>query len=135
MTIGCLWCCICAMAWIADCESVKMTMLFTHGALGLSQSLEMVCKAECIAFTSASYVSQCCPHASLMYLRVASGYWMVIPYPAYSTAFRARKRSRKPKELQADRSPLLALQASREDDPHSPSVQDRAQANHTAGRF
>ena len=21
VTIGCLWCCICAMAWIADCES------------------------------------------------------------------------------------------------------------------
>ena len=40
--------------WIADCESVKMTMLFTHGGLGLSQSLEMVCKAECIAFSSAS---------------------------------------------------------------------------------
>ena len=31
VTIGCLWCCICAMAWIADCESVNMTMLFTHG--------------------------------------------------------------------------------------------------------
>ena len=47
----------------------------------------------------------------------------------------ARKRSRKPKELHADRSPLLALQASREDDPHLSSVQDRAQANPTAGRF
>ena len=40
-----------------------------------------------------------------------------------------------PKELQADRSPLLAVQASREDNPHSPSVQDRAQANPAAGRF
>ena len=47
----------------------------------------------------------------------------------------ARKRSRKPKELHADRSPLLALQASREDDPHSPSVQERAQANLIVGRF
>ena len=34
------------MAWIADCEAVNMTMLFTHGGLGLSQSSEMVCKAE-----------------------------------------------------------------------------------------
>ena len=49
VTIGCLWCCICAMAWIADCESVNMTMLFTHVGLGLSQSFEMVCKAERIA--------------------------------------------------------------------------------------
>ena len=24
VTIGCLWCCICAMAWIADCESVNI---------------------------------------------------------------------------------------------------------------
>ena len=47
----------------------------------------------------------------------------------------ARKISRNPKELQADRSPLLALQASREDDSHSSSVQNRAQANPTAGRF
>ena len=39
VTIGCLWCCICAMAWIADCESVNMTMLFTYGGLGLSQLL------------------------------------------------------------------------------------------------
>ena len=46
VTIGCLWCCICAMAWIADCESVKMTMLFTHGGMVLSQSLEVVCKIE-----------------------------------------------------------------------------------------
>ena len=46
-----------------------------------------------------------------------------------SRTVEARKRSRKPKELHADRSPLLAVQASREDDPHSPSVQDRAQAN------
>ena len=77
------------MAWIADCESVKMTMSFTHGGLGLSRSLEMVCKAERIAFSAASYLLQCCPHASLMSLRVASGYWMVISYPACSTAFRA----------------------------------------------
>ena len=43
------------MAWIADCESVNMTILSTHGVLGLSQSLEMVCnKAERIAFSSAS---------------------------------------------------------------------------------
>ena len=27
------------------------------------------------------------------------------------------------------------MQASREDDPHSPSVQDRTQANHAEGRF
>ena len=46
-----------------------------------------------------------------------------------------RKRSRMPKELQANRSPLLALQASREHDPDSPSVQNRAQSNPTAGRF
>ena len=52
-----------------------------------------------------------------------------------SRTVEARKRSRKPKELQGDRSPLLAVQASREDDPHSPSVQDRAQANPAAGRF
>ena len=52
-----------------------------------------------------------------------------------SRAVEARKRSRKPKWLQADRSPLLAVQASREQDLHSPSVQDRAQANPTAGRF
>ena len=77
MTIGCLWCCICVMARI-----VKMTMLFTHGGLGLSQSLVMVCKAERIAFSSASSLLQCCPHASLMSVRVASGYWMVRPYPA-----------------------------------------------------
>ena len=37
-----------------------------------------------------------------------------------SRTVEARKRRRKPKELQADRSPLLAVQASREDDPHSP---------------
>ena len=43
-----------------------------------------------------------------------------------SRTVEARKRSRKPKELQADRSPLLAVQASREDDPHPSSVQDRA---------
>ena len=54
VTIGCLWCCICAMAWIADCESVNMTILFTHVGLGLSQSSAMVWKAECIAFSSAS---------------------------------------------------------------------------------
>ena len=54
VTIGCLWCCIYAMARIADCDSVKMTMLFLHGGLGLSQSLGMVCKAERIAFCSAS---------------------------------------------------------------------------------
>ena len=24
VTMGCLWCCICAMAWIADCESVNL---------------------------------------------------------------------------------------------------------------
>ena len=40
-----------------------------------------------------------------------------------------------PKELQADHSPLLAVHASREDDPNSPSMQDRAQANPAAGRF
>ena len=33
-----------------------------------------------------------------------------------SRTVEARKRSRKPKELQADRSPLLTVQASREDD-------------------
>ena len=33
-----------------------MTMLFTHGGLRLSQSLEMVCNAERIAFCSASYI-------------------------------------------------------------------------------
>ena len=54
VAIGCLWCCICVMARIADCESVKMTMLFTHRGLGLSQPLEMVCNAERIAFSSAS---------------------------------------------------------------------------------
>ena len=44
LTIGCLWCCVCAMDWIADCGSVKMTMLFTtHGGLGLSQSLYHSC--------------------------------------------------------------------------------------------
>ena len=58
VTIGCLWCCICAMDWIADCESVNMTMLFMHGRLGLPHSLEMVCKAERIAFSSASYLLQ-----------------------------------------------------------------------------
>ena len=52
-----------------------------------------------------------------------------------SRTVEARKRSRKPKELQADRSPLLAVQASREDDPHPPSVQDRAQTNPAPGRF
>ena len=31
VTIGCLWCCNCAMTWNADRESVNMTMLFTHG--------------------------------------------------------------------------------------------------------
>ena len=51
VTIGCVWCCICSMAWIADCESINMTMLFTHGRLWLSQSSYMVCKAERIAFT------------------------------------------------------------------------------------
>ena len=53
VTIVCLWCCICAMAWIADCQSVNMTMLFTHGGWRLSQLLDMVCKAERIAFISA----------------------------------------------------------------------------------
>ena len=43
-----------------------------------------------------------------------------------SRTVEARKRCRKPKELQAD--PLFAVPAYREDDPHSPSVQDRAQA-------
>ena len=52
-----------------------------------------------------------------------------------SRTVEARKRPRKPKGLQADRSPLLAVQASRVDDPHSASVQDRAQANPTVGRF
>ena len=42
------------MARIADCDSVKMTMLFTHEGLGLAQSLKMVCKAERIASSSAS---------------------------------------------------------------------------------
>ena len=53
VTIGCLLCCIREMAGIAECESVNTTMLFAH-VLGLSQSLEMVCKAERIAFSSAS---------------------------------------------------------------------------------
>ena len=53
VTIGCLCCCICAMAWLADCESVNMTMSFMHGGLGLPQSLEMVCRAPRIAFSSA----------------------------------------------------------------------------------
>ena len=52
-----------------------------------------------------------------------------------SRTVEARKRSRQAKELQADRSPLLAVQASLDDDPHSPSVQDRAQAKPSAGRF
>ena len=56
VVIGCLWCCICAMDWIVDRESVKMTMIFTHGGLGFSHSLDMVCTAECIAFSSASYL-------------------------------------------------------------------------------
>ena len=30
VTIGCLRCCICAMGWISDCETVNMTVLFTH---------------------------------------------------------------------------------------------------------
>ena len=51
VTIGCLWCCICTMSWIAHFESVNMTILFTHGAFGLSLSLEMVSKAS---FSSAS---------------------------------------------------------------------------------
>ena len=42
------------MAWIADRESVKMTMLFTHGGLRLSKPVGMVCQAERIAFSSAS---------------------------------------------------------------------------------
>ena len=92
--IGCVWCCIYAMAWIADCESVNMTMLFTHGGLGLSQSLEMVCNAEPIAFISASELLQCCPHASLLCWRIASGYWMVTPYHACSTHFEPTHRPR-----------------------------------------
>ena len=28
VTIGCLWFCICVVAWIADCESVNMMMFF-----------------------------------------------------------------------------------------------------------
>ena len=63
VTIGCLWCCICAMDWIADCESVQMTMSFEHGGLVLSQSLEMVCKAERIAVSSTSSLLQLYPHA------------------------------------------------------------------------
>ena len=39
-----------------------------------------------------------------------------------SLTVETRERSRKPKELQVDRSHLLVVQASREDDPHSPSV-------------
>ena len=76
MTIGCLWCYFCAMAWIGDCASVNMTMLLTPGGLGLSQSLEMVCKAEHIALNSAPYLLQCCQHASLLSLRVVYGYCM-----------------------------------------------------------
>ena len=41
------------MDWFADCESDNVTMLFTHLGSVLSQSLEMVCKAERIAFSSA----------------------------------------------------------------------------------
>ena len=52
-----------------------------------------------------------------------------------SRTVEARKISRKPKELQADRSLLLAVQATREQALHLSSVQDRAQANPTAGRF
>ena len=52
--ISCLWWCILAMVLIADSASVKMTMLFTHGGLGLSQSFEMLCKTERIAFSSSS---------------------------------------------------------------------------------
>ena len=62
VTIGCLWCYICAMAWIADCESVNMTMLFTHGGLGSSQSSEMVYKAERIAFSSALHSHNVAQH-------------------------------------------------------------------------
>ena len=46
VTIGCMWWSICAMAWISDCESVNMTMLFMHEGLGWPQSLQMVCKAD-----------------------------------------------------------------------------------------
>ena len=34
VTIGYVWCCICGIDWIADCESVDMTMLFKHGGTG-----------------------------------------------------------------------------------------------------
>ena len=49
--------------------------------------------------------------------------------PEQEAEVEVRKRPRNPKE------PLIAVQAARENDPHSPSVQDRAQANPTAGRF
>ena len=42
------------MACIADWESVKMTMSLTSGGLWPSRSLEMVCRAGLIAFSSAS---------------------------------------------------------------------------------
>ena len=40
-----------------------MTMSFEHGGLVLSQSLEMVCKAERIAVSSTSSLLQLYPHA------------------------------------------------------------------------
>ena len=62
VNIGCLWCCICAMAWIADCECVNMTIIVTHGGYGLSRSLEMICKSECRPIAFIEWEPRTCIH-------------------------------------------------------------------------
>ena len=79
MIIGCLWRCICAMAWIGVCEYDYAKIL------RLSQSLEMVCKAERVYFCI--IVVTVLPARGAMSLHIASGYWMVRPYPDCSIAF------------------------------------------------
>ena len=49
VTIGCLECCVCAMDWIVDSESVNMTMLYGYGQLIEHQLMGLyLCVRVCV---------------------------------------------------------------------------------------
>ena len=86
MIIGCLWRCICAMAWIGVYGYDYSPVCYSRTKiLRLPQSLEMVCKAERIYFCI--IVVTVLPARGAMSLHMESGYWMVRPYPDCSIAF------------------------------------------------
>ena len=65
VTIGCLWCCICAMACIVDCESVIMTTRCKYFDPCYARATVVRARFLAAAFSDGSYLA----HVNGAYLR------------------------------------------------------------------